>query len=120
MSMKIDNYTNSLIDMYNTQTDNTSERTSKLEGKLLGENMDKCRDMLWPDKLQVLLFICKSTIDKTKGWWLDIHEEQLDNLETCALIPLDGTHYLHWSNAERMAEEVENFISFNAESIIFE
>jgi len=37
MSMKIDNYTNSLIDMYNTQTDNTSERTSKLEGKLSGD-----------------------------------------------------------------------------------
>ena len=90
------------------------------EGKLLGENMDKCRNMLWPDKLPVLLFICKSTIDKRKDWWLDFHEEQLDNLETCALIPLDGTHYLHWTNAERMAEEVENFISFNAESIIFE
>lgn len=37
MSMKIDNYTNSLIDMYNTQTNNTSENTSKLEGKLSGD-----------------------------------------------------------------------------------
>lgn len=37
MSMTIDNYTNSLIDMYNTQTNNTSEKTSKLEGKLSGD-----------------------------------------------------------------------------------
>lgn len=52
MSMKIDNYTNSLIDMYNTQTDNTSEKTSKLEGKLSGnlstatadELMEVCKE----------------------------------------------------------------------------
>lgn len=37
MSMKIDNYTNSLIDMYNTQTNNTSEKTSDLENKLSGD-----------------------------------------------------------------------------------
>lgn len=46
MGMTIDNYTNSLIDMYNTQTNNTSETTSKLEGKLSGDLSAASKDEL--------------------------------------------------------------------------
>ena len=91
----------------------------KNEGKLLRENMEKCRDMKWPETLPILLFICKSTIDKTKNWWLDIHEEQLENVETSSIVVLEGMHYLHRDNAEKMAEEVDNFITFTKEMEIF-
>lgn len=92
----------------------------KNEGDLLLANMQKCVDMKLPEKLPVLTFLCKSTIDKTKNWWLELHEEQNDNLETSAIVVLEGTHYLHRTNAETMANEVDNFMAFNAEATIFE
>lgn len=88
------------------------------EGALLAMNMEKTREMKFDDKLPVLLFLCAGTVEKTKNWWLEIHEEQMENLETSALVMLEGEHYLHRTNAQRMADEVDDFMTFISEAEI--
>lgn len=81
----------------------------KNEGKRINENLMKCKEMQFPD-IPVLMFISDSNIQMTKGWWKTLHEEQLEGITRSELITLHGSHYLHWTNSESMAEAVQKFI----------
>lgn len=113
-------YDEEVLDQIKYRTLQKPSKAIANEGEMLNANMQKCMDMKIPEKLPVLTFLCRGTIEKTKDWWLNLHEEQNENLETSAMVILEGTHCLHRTNADAMAHEVENFIAFNAEATIFE
>lgn len=82
----------------------------KDEGNRIEENMLLARRLSFPKDLPVLMFVSSGNIEMTKGWWQDIHERQLELLDNAEMIILEGSHYLHWTNSVKMAEEVKRFI----------
>lgn len=82
----------------------------KDEGNRLVENMNACRTLSFPEDLPVLMFICTGNIEMTKGWWKDLHEKQIQTTRYGKMMILEGTHYLHWTKSQEMAEEVKKFI----------
>ena len=86
-------------------------RTIVAEANELQENIEKTKDLSFPPRLPVMIFMKeddKVTEDgKSMGTF---YEGQLNPLENKRLIALEGHHYLHWTNSEKMAEEIKLFV----------
>ena len=86
-------------------------RTIVAEASELQENIEKTKDLSFPPKLPVMIFMKeddKVTEDgKSMGTF---YEEQLHSVENHRLIALKGHHYLHWTNYEKMTEEIGVFV----------
>ncbi len=80
------------------------------EGKQINKNMLQCRLLSFPKDLPVLMFVSDGNIKMTKGWWQTLHEKQIASLTNKEMKILKGSHYLHWSNSDIMAEEAKRFI----------
>ncbi len=66
--------------------------------------------MKYPNDLPVLAFLTKDAVD-TEPEWLPLHEEVISNADIQKIEPLSGGHYLHWTNADKIAEMTKEFIS---------
>ncbi|NSB30633.1 hypothetical protein [Clostridium saccharoperbutylacetonicum] len=84
----------SVINEYNTVNTNTKE----------------LYDMKYPKDSPVLSFISKDSVD-TDSEWLPLHEEMISNSAIQKIETLNGEHYLHWTNADKIAEMTKEFIS---------
>ena len=81
--------------------------------------MKKIKDMKYPENLHVLTFLADDTIQKSdemfaeKGFditWEKLHTDLITNNQLQQIEILTGEHYLHWTNAELMAEKMMQFI----------
>jgi hypothetical protein len=52
----------------------------------------------------------KDSVD-TDSEWLSLHEEMISNSDMQKIETLNGEHYLHWTNADKIAEMTKEFIS---------
>ncbi len=79
------------------------------EMNMVNANTKELYDMKYPKNLPVLLFLSKDTVD-TENDWLPLHEEVISNAAIQKIEILSGGHYLHWTNADTIAEMTKEFI----------
>ncbi|BCJ96507.1 alpha/beta hydrolase [Anaerocolumna cellulosilytica] len=78
----------------------------------MGRNLEKTLDMEFDKKLPVLMFVKENKKVREDGKTSrSFYESYLDDLENGKYVALEGHHYLHWTNSERIGEEVESFIA---------
>jgi hypothetical protein len=65
-------------------------------------------DLTYPPDLPVLSFLKQKD---NQPRWRELHEAQLDNLERGELVELDGSHYLHSTHPEEIADKVTEFLN---------
>ena len=80
------------------------------EMNMVNSNTKELYDMKYPNDLPVLSFLAKDTVD-TDNEWLSLHEEVISNSTIQRIETLSGGHYLHWTNADKIAEITKEFIS---------
>ncbi len=78
----------------------------------MGENARKLQGMRYPSSLPVLYFLAQESIDQQTDW-VGQHERQLANVERHQLVTLNGQHYLHWTQAQAMADKITEFLGQN-------
>jgi pimeloyl-ACP methyl ester carboxylesterase len=72
------------------------------------ENFAAVEDMTYPADLPVLSFIKK---EGSQARWKELHQGQLADRARGELIELDGGHYLHWTQAEALADHIRDFLA---------
>ncbi|WP_084509455.1 alpha/beta fold hydrolase [Paenibacillus assamensis] len=86
---------------------NVVHETNEMEN-----NIQKTIDMSFSTDLPVLLFARerkdKVSVDGKTN--LTFYESQLSHVKTSKLIPLEGHHYLHWTQYKEMSEQINRFI----------
>lgn len=89
------------------------------EIKAFYENFQSLYDVKFPEDKPVLFILSKDTCEKTKlelnkrGYdttWEGLHEEVISNTNIQKIIYLEGQHYLHWTQAEEIAEQTKEFL----------
>ncbi|GLB26899.1 alpha/beta hydrolase [Lacrimispora xylanolytica] len=80
------------------------------EMNTVNANTKELYDVKYPNDLPVLAFLSKDTEDTDQDW-LSLHEELISNDKIQKVETLSGGHYLHWTNADKIAEMTKEFIS---------
>lgn len=80
------------------------------EMNMVDTNTKELYDVKYPNELPVLSFLSKDSVD-TDNEWLPLHEEIISNSAIQKIETLNGEHYLHWTNADKIAEMTKEFIS---------
>lgn len=75
----------------------------------IANNAAALRGVSYPDDLPVLAFIADEKNDRT-ATKTAAAENLLKNVTRHQVLPLEGGHYLHWTQAQRMAEEIRRFV----------
>ncbi|WP_404448673.1 alpha/beta hydrolase [Sutcliffiella horikoshii] len=82
-----------------------------MEANEISNNIAKTISMSFPSNIPVLIFKTKDDkVNPAGRSTMTFYEEQLENVEKNKIVPLDGHHYLHWTNAEEMSRHVGEFI----------
>ncbi|WP_253200479.1 hypothetical protein [Clostridium sp. CF012] len=80
------------------------------EFNMVYTNTKELFDVKYPNNLPVLSFLLKEAVDVEKEW-LPLHEEVISNPHIQKIEILSGAHYLHWTNADKIAKMSKEFIS---------
>ena len=78
----------------------------------IANNAAALRGVTYPDDLPVLAFIADEKTDRTAEK-VSAAENLLKNVARHQVLPLEGGHYLHWTQAPRMAEAIRAFVGPN-------
>lgn len=82
-----------------------------MEANEISNNIAKTINLSFPSDIPVMIFTPKDEkVNPAGRSTMTFYEEQLENVEKNKIVPLDGHHYLHWTNAEEMSEHVGEFI----------
>lgn len=79
------------------------------ESARIANNAAALRGVAYPDDLPVLAFIADEKTDST-AIKTSSTEDLLKNVRRQRIVPLEGGHYLHWTQSERMTEEIRAFL----------
>ncbi|MFK4790019.1 alpha/beta fold hydrolase [Microbacterium sp. ZW T5_56] len=90
-------------------TRNASEPTVLNELENASANFGAAATATFPADLPVLLFI--ATQDGDFDNWKNLHDGQVARLQNGSVVPLDGTHYLHHTQSETIAQDTDEFLS---------
>ncbi|MCM3359458.1 MAG: alpha/beta hydrolase [Psychrobacillus sp.] len=81
------------------------------ETNLIQENMELTKKLTFPPDLPVMIFTSDTEKTNEDGKSnITFYEAQLKNSTLSKLVPLEGHHYLHWTQSETMSDEVRGFI----------
>ena len=67
-------------------------------------------DVIYPYDLPVISFLVEDT-EGNDPEWIPLHEELISNTEIQKIETLSGTHYLHWTNADKIADMTKEYIT---------
>ena len=82
------------------------------ETNLIQRNMELTKDLSFSPDLPVMVFTTnEDKVNKEGKSNISFYETQLKKSTFSKLIPLDGHHYLHWTQSEKMAAHVKEFIN---------
>lgn len=82
-----------------------------MEANEISNNIAKTINMTLPSDIPVMIFTPKDEkLNPAGRSTMTFYEEQLDHIEKSKIVPLDGHHYLHWTNAEEISKHVGEFI----------
>ena len=76
----------------------------------IGNNAADLRGLSYPDGLPVLAFVADDGTAEAAGKAESL-ENLLKNVQRHEIVPLAGGHYLHWTQAKRMAEAIRAFLA---------
>ncbi|MET1085932.1 MAG: alpha/beta hydrolase [Arthrobacter sp.] len=76
----------------------------------IGNNSQALKGVTYPDDLPVLAFIADEKTEHTAEKQAAA-ENLLQNVRRHGIVTLEGNHYLHWTQAPRMAETVRRFLA---------
>lgn len=77
---------------------------------MVNANTEELYDVKYPYDLPVFSFLVED-IEGNDPEWLPLHEELISNTEIQKIETLSGTHYLHWTNADKIADMTKEFIT---------
>ena len=77
------------------------------EADQASRNFAAVEHMVYPEEVPVLSFIKK---EGNQPRWRELHEAQVLNRDRGELVELDGGHYLHWTQSERMGRAIADFL----------
>lgn len=80
------------------------------ELETMERNLEKIRDMKFPDNMPVLEFISKDNCETMKNWEI-LHREVLGDNERNEVLIIKGGHYLHLEQREKIVEKIREWIS---------
>lgn len=76
-------------------------------------NFEVVANIKYPQTLPVLFFLSQSNIDTYNNHgedWLGMHRQVISGSENVEYLILPGDHYLHWTCASQMAENIKPFL----------
>jgi pimeloyl-ACP methyl ester carboxylesterase len=76
----------------------------------IANNAAALRGVTYPDDLPVLAFVADEGSDSTAAKTAAA-ENLLKNVRRHQVVPVEGHHYLHWTQAKRMAGEIRTFLA---------
>jgi pimeloyl-ACP methyl ester carboxylesterase len=76
----------------------------------IANNAAALRGVTYPDDLPVLAFVADEGSDSTAAKTAAA-ENLLKNVRRHQVIPVEGHHYLHWSQSMRLADEIRAFLA---------
>lgn len=79
------------------------------ESARIANNAAALKGVTYPDDLPVLAFIADEKSDST-ATKTSSAENLLQNVDRHRIVPVEGHHYLHWTQSKRMAEEIRAFL----------
>jgi len=88
----------------------THDKVQTNEGMHIRENMNITRNMSFPEELPVLMMLASKNVETFEDWWKPLHEKQLKSTKHGKLIILEGSHFLHQTQSELIAETSRKFI----------
>lgn len=89
------------------------------EGNHVISNNKQLYDVKYPETLPVLSFLSNESIKEMENavkkgqydkGWKELHEEAITNPNIQKIICLDGSHYIHWNNADKIAQMTKEFL----------
>ncbi|MDF2888677.1 MAG: alpha/beta hydrolase superfamily [Lacrimispora sp.] len=80
------------------------------EFNMVNTNTEELYDVKYPENLPVLAILAKDSEYPDKEW-LPLHEQLITNPTIQKIETLPGGHYLHWTNADKIAEMVKEYLS---------
>jgi pimeloyl-ACP methyl ester carboxylesterase len=80
------------------------------ETRRIASNATALRGLTLPDALPVLDILSSDSV-KTIPGWVQLHEEQLGNVQRHDVVVLDGPHYLYWTKSRAIAQRITGFIA---------
>ncbi len=86
---------------------NMNNPTQDAELDLLVDNFNATKEMVLPENLPTLLFVA---LNDSRDDWVSEHEKQLAQVKTGKMVQLEGTHYLHHTQSEAIANETVSFM----------
>ena len=88
---------------------NSGNETVSRELSELGNSFELANSQRFPKTTPVLLFVAIS--EETRPDWVKLHEDTVAGLDHGKVIELPGDHYLHHTQAPKMAEELNHFFN---------
>jgi pimeloyl-ACP methyl ester carboxylesterase len=76
----------------------------------IANNAAALSGVTYPDDLPVLAFIADESDDST-ATKTESTQNLLANVDRHEILPVQGPHYLHWTQSRRMAEEIRAFMA---------
>ncbi|MBU3188303.1 alpha/beta hydrolase [Clostridium bowmanii] len=80
------------------------------EFNMVNKNTEELYDVKYPNILPILSFLSTDSMDSNKKW-LPLHKQLISNSDIQKIEVLSGDHYLHWTNADKIAKVSKEFIS---------
>ncbi|MDF2050899.1 alpha/beta hydrolase [Arthrobacter sp. Cr_A7] len=80
------------------------------ESARIANNAAALRGVTYPDDLPVLAFVADEGSDST-ATKTAAAENLLKNVRRHQVVPIEGGHYLHWTQSKRMADEIRAFLA---------
>lgn len=106
MTPDVDEATKQQIKMITLK--NTMNPDIVSEAQLLPTNFKVVQGLQFPKNLPVIFFLVQN--DSEDKDWIPQHEEQIKNSVNGKIVPLEGTHYLHYTQSKPIADDLKKFI----------
>lgn len=107
MTPDVDEATKQQIKMITLK--NTMNPDIVSEAQLLPTNFKAVQGLQFPKNLPVIFFLVQN--DSEDKDWIPQHEEQIKNSVNGKIVPLEGTHYLHYTQSKPIADDLRSFMN---------
>ncbi|WP_411350214.1 alpha/beta fold hydrolase [Paenibacillus sp. WLX2291] len=107
MTPNVDESTKQQIKMITLK--NMMNANIQSEAQLLPTNFKSVQSLQFPQNLPVIFFLVQN--DPEIKDWIPQHEAQIQSSKYAKIVPLEGTHYLHYTQSKTIAADLRDFLN---------
>lgn len=107
MTPNVDESTKQQIKMITLK--NMMNANIQSEAQLLPTNFKSVQSLQFPQNLPVIFFLVQN--DPEIKDWIPQHEAQIQSSKYAKIVPLQGTHYLHYTQSKTIATDLRDFLN---------